>query len=291
MSELSKQPNPSSEYDDYSWYPALFWMVRRIPKPKNCYTPSQAHDSIARLATDPPTLNHPIQRPASDNLAENAVFDFLEDCYDPSHDIEPSRTFVNPSREDTKLLPSCSRAERNMARTFNAMQETDTATVEQSSIVGWTIVVDDQSQPIAVKKYIGGVESSLSLAPLSIDGHRYPAGSLLDISLKKNPKTSIKDARTVTPYSNIESIHFLRLSAFCHEPEERSAIFKAVTFPDITDDQPYTPGELLSLDEIGNLAKSKIPTSKRIGYQAPHRALAGDNWTGLLKKHILRRLV
>ncbi len=235
------------------------------------YTPSPYHELFTAHVINMTDVDEPISPesfpPASpeQEVARKAILSFLNHRFAPIRNSEKSRTFVNPENGGDNDCYSCSDAERYFSALFGSMENSLSPNrQEQTRFRSWTIVVDDNSEPIILQKK-DGIKSSLSLVPLVIDGCEFPAGSLLHFQLHEEPsdkKSSIHTTvRLVTPSDNIKSIACLRLSAFAHEPEERRSLFKELSYD--------CPSDSLNIEEIAELARKSIPLGTPLGFKAP----------------------
>lgn len=236
-----------------------------------CHAPTYYHGLLSLLVNESPQLEEPVPiellpptRPGAE-LARRAIIDYLNNPFEPALTVKESRTFTSPTEGNESRRPyTCFMAEDYFTGTLDSMQ--NTVGLDRSdnpnNNEGWIIVVDDTSEPIAIKKR-AGQPSALSLTEVAIDGHSFPAGSLLEINLRED--TSPKDhlskvvSKNVTPYYNITSARFLRLSAFAHSPEERQDVFKHMDFT--------SNSAQMNLDEIVDLARRCIPGSMPVGFE------------------------
>ncbi len=238
--------------------------------PMFCYGPTYYHKLLPLLADEEPTLDRPvpydIPPPISDlgsEVARVAINDYLNTCFTPARAAKDSWNFTSTIAEDDERPDACSLAEEFLIDTFNSMEDVVAARNSDRSTSGpdWTIIADEDLEPIAIRKH-RGTPSALSLAPITINGRKYPAGSLLGVQLRKerreNPNRCHTGTGSVTSNQNIASIRFLRLSAFAHSHEERIEVFGYTNFDSL--------GGTLSIDQITDLAKECIPLSERFGF-------------------------
>jgi hypothetical protein len=243
----------------------------------NCEAPTYWHQALAYIAdlpADERIITQPVAarlKHAEKNLARIAAYNFLNNSFAPVCSMREDWTFTNPEGATVQRLDSCPDAEMTLLMTFDSMQEAIDTGEPDPIDSGWTIVVDDDLEPIAIKKHYGE-PSALSLVPLTIDGCEFPAGSLMRMRLHEYTRTNteglLSRAWAVMPRHNIASMKFLRLSAFAHNPKDRG-IFREMDHSD--------PNALLTLTEITQLATDCIPLSTGIGFQTPTGQDAGDS--------------
>ncbi len=140
-------------------------------------------------------------------------------------------------------IDCCSAADGGFARTVQACGGSDNG-------LNWRIIVDDNN-PIAITKK-SGVQSTLSLVPILINGVPYPEGSILRIGLARRiegegPKK--KDLRVTVPIEEVSRVGFPRLSAI--------AVFEEWRMPAVRD----AVKSALSLSEPAKFVTESDPLS------------------------------
>lgn len=227
------------------------------------YTPgSEAGRFFAKLATDIPVTRELIEQgklpldPIDKSLAALALSDFLRSCVNPIEDLRKDHTFTNPSpRQPRKRLNTCSSAEEYFSALFDTIESTVDGRLK-TPYPDWTIVVDNDSAPIAIQKH-KGVLSTLSLTPITIEGCIIPAGSLLDTGFSYDNEEFIlpRAAGIVSPVSSVETVDFLRLSQFAYRPENGADVH----YTQVTEEVSYP------LRDYIELAEKCIPLCAHIG--------------------------
>jgi hypothetical protein len=144
--------------------------------------------------------------------------------------IVPSPSYFHtlPSRFSSgpvKALGACAKAEVAFAEVFAQMQTPAHLLPSKPELLGYELVTNRAKRVIAVGKGSHGEPSALSLEDLYINGHLYPAGTLLRADpgqgRDRDDKSDRPTERIQTPATAIVDIAALRLTAFALDPSAR----------------------------------------------------------------------
>jgi hypothetical protein len=141
-----------------------------------------------------------------------------------------------------KSIYACSGAERFMLDTLKIMQDREFSSGSQNP----DVIVDDANKPVFIRKAIGEL-SALSLAPVSINGIPYPAGSIMRLETKGRQDNVGKIGSVgVRSVDQVTSISFRRLSAFALPADiteyyfPRKAVYNGLRM------LPFSPSQLVT---------------------------------------------
>lgn len=188
-------------------------------------------------------------------------------------DTVPEKTFVsivNASHKRQALSPdilalknhslgaidTCQLAESYFADLLLVLKNPDfrfRSSYDPSRDMGWRVVTHDNTSAILIKT--DGIESALSLIPLSIDGVVYPAGSLLRVCIPELFGHDDEERISLEAIS-ITKAAFLRLSTFACEPAERAIVMPHPAMHKI--------GHESGMAEIQSLADAAVAGSVRL---------------------------
>lgn len=141
------------------------------------------------------------------------------------------RTAIHCTR--APWVASCDAAESGFVNVFLTLCN------ERRLGAGSQIFINDNGEAVFIRK--GGITSALSLQEITINGVRYPAGSLLSLeslpdyrfengNYCSQPRARVPNMGVeAVPVELVASAAFMRLSAFAYPPQQRDSINKVLS--------------------------------------------------------------